>query len=348
MGKKSNTEEFVEKSNIVHKNVYTYGNTVYDGNDKPVIITCKKHGDFKQIAGYHLDGNGCQECGREKQRQTRRSNTEEFKGKVIKKYGNEFDLSKVVYVNARTRVIIICRKHGEMKKLPSDFLHGYGCRECGIERSHLAARMTTDEFVEKAKIVHEHNILLDYSQTVYVTADIDVTIICKKHGPFDQSPGNHLQGHSCPFCINKTEGIFKAWFEEHVSKNLKHNTGFDWCRSLETGRKYRMDFIYEEKKVIFEIDGPQHFKQIPRRDDVRKTRRKDFYKMCKAIKNGYSVVRIYQEDIFNNTIDWKKIVIDVIKNLNKQCEVYISSDLEKYAEFHKEMLDYLKNNMQSI
>lgn len=70
---------------------------------------------------------------------------------------------------------------------------------------------------------------------------------------------------------------------------------------------------------ILEIDGPQHFKQIPRREKVEAIRKRDFYKMCKAIKN-----------------------------LNKQCEVYISSDLEKYAEFHKEMLDYLKNNMQSI
>jgi len=59
------TESFIKKANIVHNYKYCYEKSVYTiGRDK-ITITCKKHGDFIKRADTHLEGSGCQKCGRE-------------------------------------------------------------------------------------------------------------------------------------------------------------------------------------------------------------------------------------------------------------------------------------------
>lgn len=55
-------EEFVNKANIVHNNRYSYDNFIYKGCNIKSIITCSKHGDFKQQPHNHLHGNGCPKC----------------------------------------------------------------------------------------------------------------------------------------------------------------------------------------------------------------------------------------------------------------------------------------------
>jgi len=55
-------DEFVTISNKIHDNKYTY-KSAYNGSRNKVIIECPIHGDFEQIAYYHLAGNGCPQCG---------------------------------------------------------------------------------------------------------------------------------------------------------------------------------------------------------------------------------------------------------------------------------------------
>jgi hypothetical protein len=58
----SNTEDFIEKSNKIHDNFYSYDKVTYTRNSKKVIITCPVHGDFLQKPNSHLNGYGCQKC----------------------------------------------------------------------------------------------------------------------------------------------------------------------------------------------------------------------------------------------------------------------------------------------
>jgi hypothetical protein len=55
-------EEFIEKAKKVHRNKYSYSNTVYTGLKNKVTITCPKHGDYYSSAGNHLHGSGCPAC----------------------------------------------------------------------------------------------------------------------------------------------------------------------------------------------------------------------------------------------------------------------------------------------
>ena len=63
------TEEFVRRAKEKHGDAYDYSNTDYQGYDSPVTIRCNRCGeDFQQIAYHHVNGRGCQKCGKQKQR----------------------------------------------------------------------------------------------------------------------------------------------------------------------------------------------------------------------------------------------------------------------------------------
>lgn len=60
--KKKTTEEFIEEAKKIHGNKYDYSKVEYKGSKLPVIIICKKHGEFKQQPNSHLNGQGCPIC----------------------------------------------------------------------------------------------------------------------------------------------------------------------------------------------------------------------------------------------------------------------------------------------
>jgi len=61
-------EQFLTKAIAKHGNTYSYTKAVYTGNKNKVIITCQIHGDFKQDAGSHLAGHGCDKCAQHEAR----------------------------------------------------------------------------------------------------------------------------------------------------------------------------------------------------------------------------------------------------------------------------------------
>lgn len=60
--KRSNTSEFIEKAKKIHKNTYDYSKVDYHSDSEPVVIICKKHGEFQQTPNNHLSGKGCPKC----------------------------------------------------------------------------------------------------------------------------------------------------------------------------------------------------------------------------------------------------------------------------------------------
>jgi hypothetical protein len=55
-------EDFIEKSNIIHKDKYSYELVEYKRNDEKVEILCRIHGLFLQTPHVHLNGRGCSKC----------------------------------------------------------------------------------------------------------------------------------------------------------------------------------------------------------------------------------------------------------------------------------------------
>ena len=93
-----------------------------------------------------LSGRGCPKCGRE----LRSSNTDEFIEKA-RQLHPEYDYSKVNYVNATSKVIIICPKHGEFLVTPANFFKGRGCPRCSESKGEGIVR----NWLEKHKFDYE-------------------------------------------------------------------------------------------------------------------------------------------------------------------------------------------------
>jgi very-short-patch-repair endonuclease/uncharacterized C2H2 Zn-finger protein len=55
-------DDFIRRSEKVHNYFYDYNKTNFEIVKKKVVITCPKHGDFKQTPNNHLKGIGCPMC----------------------------------------------------------------------------------------------------------------------------------------------------------------------------------------------------------------------------------------------------------------------------------------------
>lgn len=151
-------------------------------------------------------------------------NTEEFILRAKKIHGDRYDYSKVNYVNAKTKVCIICPKHGEFWQIPSKHItRRQGCRKCADELRASKKRDDTKSFIEKAIAVHGTK--YNYSEVHYIDTDTKIKIICPIHGEFWQTPNNHLSGRGCPQCANESVGKRSRDTTESFIKKCKEKYG---------------------------------------------------------------------------------------------------------------------------
>lgn len=149
---KPTNEEFINAAKKVHDDTYDYTKTVYKSNKSNVIITCRKHGDFKQIARSHLRGSKCPLCQNELSSKRLTLTLEQFIEKSKARHGDTYDYSLVNYISCRTPVKIICKKHGVFKQVPVDhYKSGAGCPKCARE-SHGEKRIR--KWLESKDIVY--------------------------------------------------------------------------------------------------------------------------------------------------------------------------------------------------
>ena len=227
-------------------------------------------------------------------------------------HGDKYDYSKVNYINNYTKVSIICNEHGEYEQTPQNHLFGYKCKDCGIEIMKTKQKTDVDDFIINANI--KHNNKYDYSKINYINARTKIIIICKEHGDFEQQPDSHLRGSGCPYCINKTEFILYEYIQllnYTITKQFKK----DWCKNNNTNKYLPFDFCIEEYKIIIELDGRQHFEQVWIWSSPEEQFENDKYKEKCANENGYSVIRLLQEDVFNDKYDWKTELVNNIEKM---------------------------------
>jgi len=260
---KTTTDAFVCKAKQVHcLHGYEYAKVIYINSNIPVHIICPSHGSFYQRPDNHLSGARCPKCATINRLKFRRSNIDNFIGNSNKIHGSKYDYSKSIYGKNNTeKVVIICKKHGKFLQTPNDHLNGCGCPKCGCDKSIKARTKTPEEFVKNAKNLWGD--LYDYSDTKYVGCEQKVTIICKKHGKFSQTPSNHVNcEQGCPRCnFSKGEAKILAYLEMNGVEYI-HQHWFSDCRS-EIGKQQvlKFDFYIPLKNLLIEYNGKQHYKR---------------------------------------------------------------------------------------
>ncbi len=128
------TAEWIIEAKKTHGDRYDYSKTVYVRSKDKVIITCKEHGDFEQVAHNHLTGKGCAKCSGRHQH-----STAEWIIEAEKTHGDRYDYSKTVYIRADDRVTITCKEHGDFEQVAGNHLTGNGCPRCFWDRDQPTA-----------------------------------------------------------------------------------------------------------------------------------------------------------------------------------------------------------------
>lgn len=287
-------EQNLEILNKIHHNKYDYSLAEFpspgENPNKKIKIICPIHGMFEQALHMHRAGQGCPECGRIKAADSLRSSAEEFIEKAKKIHGDKYNYSRVNYINAETKVEIICPIHGSFYQTPSSHLKGEGCQECSGNK-----RLTTEEFIKRAKEVHSSK--YDYSKVEYKNRKTKVEIICPKHGSFYQTPFNHLIGAGCPIC-KESKG------ENRIRRYLESNKiNFKPQKSFKGLGRMRFDFYLPNQNICIEYQGEQHykpFKHFGGENSFKKRVERDNLKRNYCKENNIRLIEIrYDEDVEN-------------------------------------------------
>lgn len=123
-------DDFIKKSNILHRNKYKYIKETFIDIHNPIKIICPIHGEFEQVVKNHLSGRSCNECKKEKIGKLKRNDNTFFIKKSNEIHNNKYDYSLTNYKNSKVKVKIICSKHGIFEQRPNDHLNGHGCHMC--------------------------------------------------------------------------------------------------------------------------------------------------------------------------------------------------------------------------
>lgn len=235
-------EFFIEKANITHNYKFNYINFIYKNNSTPSFIICPTHGSFKQSAANHLKGQGCPKCGQEIKRQKRAQPQNEFIKRASEKHG-QYIYDEVKYINARTKVDIICSVHGKFSQMPYSHLSGCGCPKCF---GHILK--TREELLEQMNKLH--NYFYTYCLEDYKNGDTKITIICPKHGEFKQTPEHHLRGYGCRKCGHMVSKKSQKWLDGFNNPNIIRE-----CVLTINNKRYNTDGFDKITNTVYEFYG---------------------------------------------------------------------------------------------
>lgn len=236
---KYTNEEFAQKANSVHNNVYDYSSLSYTNAHNFVTIICKKHGPFEQKAYSHLQGHGCIKCKEENIADTKRRDTNYLIDKAKEIHGTKYDYSKINNIkNIHTKVEIICPYHGSfMQTMGCHAYTGHGCKMCGdIRRLNYKSSKGEIEFLNYLEIPEENRQVPINKGQYYVDGVIGNVIY--------EYLGDYWHGHKLfEKGLNVIDCQLKRLTSEHRLNEVKRMTNMiikyvwesDWKEHRATG-----------------------------------------------------------------------------------------------------------------
>lgn len=239
MPNKLTVQEFIEKANAIHKNKYDYSLIAGVHSMTKITILCYKCNNlFKQLPHEHLNKErGCRKCYG-----AQLSNVNEFilKANIIHK--NAFKYHKFLYLNAKTKSIIICKMGHEFFQSANAHLQGYGCSICSGTYKY-----SKDEFIKIAAKKFNNKYIYGYYKIINGQLHIEIT--CPEHGTKYVYFKTHLNSSvGCKDCNRLTT-------DEFISRAIKiHNGKYKYPNTK---------YISSKINVLIECDIHGEFRQLP-------------------------------------------------------------------------------------
>lgn len=179
-----------------------------------------------------------------------------FQEKLNLKYGEGRYSIIGEYKNNKTKVLVRCNKCGyEWSPRPDNMLHCvHGCPKCAVKHSHDAAKMTTEEFIERAKELYGDRYSYEKTDSMNRDKKGRVCITCNICGKdFWENPNLFLSDRrmrsNCPNCVKMITEANKERerirHENYLKKSVHDTESF--IRKLET----KFPGFYDTKDVSY-------------------------------------------------------------------------------------------------
>ena len=260
--RKITLEKFIERADKKHNGKYDYSQVKYKTLYDTVDIICPKHGLYKQVARYHLNGYGCTQCAIDESK----LKLEEFIKKAKSIHGDKYDYSKVKYENSYTDVKITCPVHGEFLQTPGTHLKGCGCPKCG----KIVSDSKEEIYQFVCNLVGSENVIRN-DREVLEGKEIDIYIPSLKVGieyngviwhseKFGKGKDYHIS--MLNKAIEKGVKLIQIFEDEYIDHQnivfgkIRHILGFDKYLGKVYGRK--CDVMEIDKKTAFRFLEVNH------------------------------------------------------------------------------------------
>lgn len=217
---------------------------------------------FKHLVIQRMD-NGV--CGGIKAKEFCALTREEFIDKCIKRFGNTYDYSKIVYVNMFTPVLIKCNRCGKyFWQVPSTHLDspGLGCPDCAMADVGFRKYLGLEELSNRCEEIYGP--IYDFTGSLY--QGISKPLIAKNKITEKEviaTPDEFLRGVAERDRMSSGEKHVSHWLDTNKIQYSYNTSIFNKIFGRKT--KYvRIDFIVHYKNVEYwiEYNGEQHYKRV--------------------------------------------------------------------------------------
>ena len=260
---KSNAEleklqkDFIEKASSKYPQ-YDYSKVQYKNYKNKVEIICKEHGSFIIGVSSFLKNGKCPECLLQEKKNRYTKPLDTFI-EDAKKVHPQYDYSKVVYKNCKTKVEIICKEHGSFFTVPSSLLQGCGCPKCAKINLAKAQGLDKDEYFKR--VYEKHGNKFKVFEDTYINKKSKIKIECPKHGILTIGATQLVKSdYGCPKCgkdmapINTTtpfEDLVKQVEAKYKGKiTLYENTYTILSEDIKANCKIHGDFISKPNLIL--------------------------------------------------------------------------------------------------
>lgn len=234
-------EIFIERCKRYFPN-YDYSKVIYTNQYNKIEVTCDVHKHtWFSIAKDLMNGHGCPLCGRESSNNKQRSSLNEFIVKANEIHNNKYDYSKVLYVNSKTKVEIICPIHGSFMQSPGNHINQkQGCPKC--HECYSKGELSIKNYLDSCKVVYVQQYPINYKGNQSGITKIDFylpnhNIFIEYNGmqhyiPVDYFGGElkfqkqiHRDNFLRNYCKDNNIKLIEIRYDENVSNKLKYELG---------------------------------------------------------------------------------------------------------------------------
>lgn len=154
--------------------------------------------------------------------------------------------------------------------------------------------------------------------------------------PFDMALSNIVIRGSWCICVkNKTEHkMYEALKPLYPTLITQYKQ--EWCKNINC---LPFDFCIPEYNILMELDGAHHFIQVSNWKSPEETFETDLFKEKCANDQGYSMIRIVQEDVFGDKHDWLSKLQTEIENIITDNTIIHNIYICENGEYDKFMLE---------